>query len=598
MNGSLISAYSGIKSHQFGIDAISNNLANVNTNGYRASTPEFKTFMTEHIDSIGPSSVSNDMSVGVATASNAISTKEGNYRPSDGQFDMAYSGKGWFVVGKNVDGDFKVAKNTQPNGQNFFTRDGSFSRDGEGYIVNSSGYYVYGVDLGKIKDGIFDGSATGEDDQKALLSNDLKPLRIPAEVTYKPVATTKLDLALNLNPSKLSAPLSEYLTQNGSTDEAKLDSLDMNALFGYKKTPLNAGDNGDLSLELVTNKRDENGFLIIDKHTKVDLKYGTQPGEFRTFGDLKRLLKEKLDLDLRLARDGDQIKEPMRFEVINNTDSKLTIKGSLSDSLGFNTVGLEMKKGESRSGEPVFIGTYTSGKEISDENGKKYVVQSKFYLESNDPKTHSQAWAVRTNVLDKDDKPLGAQIDSTMSFADGLPSSADLELDVNGQKVAYSMNGVGELKSSNHEYEDSKIAKFQNDGKDAGQLEDLKVDENGIIRLYFSNGVDKPMGRVGIAAFVNDQGLRSAGGNMYEMVAGVGPDGQERTLSGGPILGWNNTDGKLKFGKVMYKHLEGSNTDVTRALTDLILMQKGYMMASKAFGAGDDLMKEAINLKR
>lgn len=56
MNGTLINAYSGIKTHQFGLDSISNNIANVNTIGYRENIPQFESLFSSHLDTLNSSS--------------------------------------------------------------------------------------------------------------------------------------------------------------------------------------------------------------------------------------------------------------------------------------------------------------------------------------------------------------------------------------------------------------------------------------------------------------------------------------------------------------------------------------------------------------
>lgn len=134
------------------------------------------------------------------------------------------------------------------------------------------------------------------------------------------------------------------------------------------------------------------------------------------------------------------------------------------------------------------------------------------------------------------------------------------------------------------------------DGKAEGSLQDIRIDENGIIFLAFSNGVSEPMGRLGVVAFVNDQGLKKMGDNVYSLGTNA-LGGENRVLSGNPILGWNN-EGNLKFGQIKHKYLETSNVDVGNALTNLILYQRGYSMNAKAFNTGDDLVKEAIALKK
>ncbi len=105
------------------------------------------------------------------------------------------------------------------------------------------------------------------------------------------------------------------------------------------------------------------------------------------------------------------------------------------------------------------------------------------------------------------------------------------------------------------------------------------------------------MGRVGITAFVNDQGLKKVGGNLFSLdVQGFG--GQVGMLSGPPLLGWDENSGGLKFGQVIDNMIEYSNVNIADALTELIVFQRGYSFNAKAFTTGDDLIKEAIALKR
>ena len=138
MNGTMINSFSGIKTHQFGLDSLANNIANVNTLGYRENQPQFESLFASSLDSLNANSaINNDYNYGVTKASNAISTKSGSYKNSDGEFDVAYEGKGWFVVGENKGGSFVIKDDGYESKQKtYFTRDGSVLRDGEGYIVN------------------------------------------------------------------------------------------------------------------------------------------------------------------------------------------------------------------------------------------------------------------------------------------------------------------------------------------------------------------------------------------------------------------------------------------------------------------------------
>ena len=160
MNDTMLNAVSGIKTHQFGLDSISNNIANINTLGYKANDPEFKTLFSRSMDSMNASTVTNnDFSYGVTGASNNTITKMGNLKKADSDTSVAYTGKGWFVVGKNKDGQFEIDDdNFKSSDGNYFTKNGDFTIDSDGYLVNSEGYYLYGVNLGKIKGNNFTAS--------------------------------------------------------------------------------------------------------------------------------------------------------------------------------------------------------------------------------------------------------------------------------------------------------------------------------------------------------------------------------------------------------------------------------------------------------
>ena len=76
-------------------------------------------------------------------------------------------------------------------------------------------------------------------------------------------------------------------------------------------------------------------------------------------------------------------------------------------------------------------------------------------------------------------------------------------------------------------------------------------------------------------------------------------NGQTIVVSGPPLMAWNeNGYANLKYGKVMDHMLETSNVDTGTALTDLIVYQRGYQMSSKAISTADQLMQEAIGLKK
>lgn len=132
---SLYTASSGMKAQQLNIDTISNNLANVNTNSYKAQRVEFKDLMYDTIkrtnlkDEEGRP-VNLQVGHGVMPYASKKNFKQGSFIETNNTFDLALDGKGFFVV-------------SLPNGDLRYTRDGSFklSVDGdESTIVTSDGY--------------------------------------------------------------------------------------------------------------------------------------------------------------------------------------------------------------------------------------------------------------------------------------------------------------------------------------------------------------------------------------------------------------------------------------------------------------------------
>lgn len=599
MNDTILNSYSGMKTHQFGLDSIANNIANVNTNGFKENIPEFKNLFSAQMDALNSNTITNnDRSYGATGASNAISTKNGNYHPSDGQFDVAYMGKGWFVVGEKQDGSFAVKEDGYEMPQPiYFTRNGGFNRDSDGYLVTSSGQYVYGVNLGKIDNGIFT-SSPSEQDLSSLPSGQMQPLQIPQELKFHPVVTTKVDVAVNLNAKSNFKSAQELLVPNGVIDESRVKSQDVASFADDDGQPFDPRAFRDI---IITIKKGEEGS---ESEESLRFTYGSggaSANEFRTIGDLMELFsKSGLELVPTLGARGN-----LAFSVRNPKAEKieLTIGGALSSRMGISTAAIPLAQDEHIQSKDLKIATYSTALDIYDEDGEKFLLKSEYYLlDAGDPTGTppiAQKWLVQSAVYDFNGEFMISKEPVTQELVfdkDGKPESAPMELDFKDSKIAYSITGSDKYTSRNLPYEDSKMLEASQDGKAEGSLKDIRIDENGIIFLAFSNGVSEPMGRLGVVAFVNDQGLKKMGDNVYSLGTNA-LGGQNRVLSGNPILGWSD-DGNLKFGQIKHKYLETSNVDVGNALTNLILYQRGYSMNAKAFNTGDDLVKEAIALKK
>ena len=332
MVGSLYSGISGIKTHQVGIDVTSNNIANINTTGFRANTPEFKSLFSTNLNYVNSNSpVANDYNYGVTLGSNAINTNDGTYVSADGVFNVAYIGKGWLVVGLHKNGEFDINNPNYNVKQNYFTRDGSFSLDGEGYLVNSSGYYMYGINLGKIAaDGTLTGTNNLQQDYANLGGSVLEPIQIPKELHYQPTLTTEVNLAVNLNRTQNAKGITALQDINGNFSMEKFLAQDINSLMDSSGKLLDAKNYKDITFSI-----EQNG--VTTNHTFT---YGdTGANGFKSVGELIDLIKEQTGLDLALKLNENGNPSDCSLYLSNNSmqNVNVSISGRLAEKLGLST---------------------------------------------------------------------------------------------------------------------------------------------------------------------------------------------------------------------------------------------------------------------
>lgn len=133
--GALFSGVSGLTSQSSAMGAISDNITNVNTTGYKGTKVNFSTLVTKQV------SLTTYSAGGVQSKPRAQIDSQGLLQATTNSTDMALSGNGMFVV--NTDPD----PATSGNGMFAYTRAGSFKVDKEGYLQNVSGFYLQGWPL-------------------------------------------------------------------------------------------------------------------------------------------------------------------------------------------------------------------------------------------------------------------------------------------------------------------------------------------------------------------------------------------------------------------------------------------------------------------
>ena len=131
---SLWTSATGMQAQTLNLDVISNNLANVNTSGFKKSRAEFQDLLYETIKPAGtPSSQDTQVPTGIQLGHGTRPStvlkifSQGNMENTQNELDLAIEGDGFFQI-------------TLPNGETAYTRDGAFKLDSDGRIVNSDGF--------------------------------------------------------------------------------------------------------------------------------------------------------------------------------------------------------------------------------------------------------------------------------------------------------------------------------------------------------------------------------------------------------------------------------------------------------------------------
>jgi len=138
MINSLWISKTGMEAQQTQLDVISNNLANVSTNGFKKAHAVFEDLMYQNLRQVGSSTSEQStlptglqIGLGVRTVATARSFAQGNLQQTSNNLDIAVQGNGFFQV-------------TMPDGTIGYTRDGAFQLDNQGRMVNSTGLPLAG----------------------------------------------------------------------------------------------------------------------------------------------------------------------------------------------------------------------------------------------------------------------------------------------------------------------------------------------------------------------------------------------------------------------------------------------------------------------
>ncbi len=543
MMRALYSGVSGLKTHQTKMDVIGNNIANVNTVGFKSSSVTFSDIMYQTVSGASGSSATTggvnakQIGLGVSTGSTKISITSAGAAQSTGEaFDIK-------LTDSSTTNFFIVSNGSE----NLFTRAGSFYIDGNGNLaMSSTGYYVMGWQVNP---------TTGE-----IVKDTVSALRImqASNLTSAPEATTNATITgiLDKNDSDVTSDSGYYRTLTF------YDSLGYSytAKFSYKAVDTDAGS---YTVEL-TNLYDSEGNDILETYLDNG---GDIADIFGVTMDVSKTYSPTTTSDVDYQITGNY------FGVYNATTGTYdytSINNLETDDYGaYWTIDGEtkyyVKDLFSLSDSDIEGGTLSA-----DDDGNLIITSA------------ATNYALQFSTSDGTFTSINGNVDGMVS----------LNLSVLGDNfVDISMDFSGMLNQNNSGSSTVSMTKGASDGttgtgKLLGTLTGISIDSSGCIYGSYDNGNTVLLGQIAVAQFANASGLESVGDNCYKT-----------TLNSGEFDGIG-VDITSDGGSMATGQLEMSNVDLATEFTDMITTQRGFQANSRIITTSDTMLEELVNLKR
>ena len=540
----LYNGVNGVKTAEFGHNTIGNDIANINLVGYKSSSVEFKSLFYTALNGASKSPVNSQIGLGSTKMATSLNFTQGNLQPTDKVFDMAIDGDGFFgLVGAD--------------GEQYFTRNGDFALDVNRDMVSRNGMYLLGTTAN------LSSTTLG---QSAL--NKLGVVDGNVEAYTLPVGEN-VELNSVNTQTKINLPEVLYIPATPTTKVSYAGFLNSTIDTEHQEVALNTQN-----LETQIDKDNNTIIIAGNLHQTPEIHYPNSVSK-----DVKITITDQNGKSVEAT--GQTLENGAFAFGIDNAVAGLNLDGELT----YDAIAVV----------PQQIATpqrYTT--DIWAPNGDKNILQLEFTKQV--PQGENIAFDALVSVLSPDGEMIsvtqgelrynerGALISNTLGAINN--GGANLELNLG---TPYDPNipnsGFDGLRPAEQSNPELSVAK---NGKSEGLLHEYIMSDSGDILAVFDNGDIATVAKVALYHFQNNQGLSKASENTYQATAN----------SGDPIF-YTNADGEVIYGAVIRNHmLEMSNVDLGVSLTDMVVMQKMYEASAKSITTADEMIKNAINLKR
>ena len=567
MTNSFYNGVSGIKTQSVGVDIVANNMANVNTIGYKRTGSEFADIFYRRVAS--QSTNPTESGGGSTLSASKVVYEQSGFMDGESEFDVALNGKGFFgVMGYN---------------QLYYTRNGEFVRDAYDNLVDSSGNYVLGV-------------------MNPNLTN----------ITYSDRVAEEMG---RINGTPVS---SGYTINNPSQSFAITRSTPVTSLFVprnmyyYPEVTTQATFKGTLA----SRKGPTNVDLNTDFNDKITITKveGSDPAKYTISGELttedvySAAVGDKISIVVRDKKGEGGKTQTLTAELTaieeDGVDSKTRFGFSIemTPETGFDTTQIPQVVSSSLNTQQDFFDKRTFGARIFNADGSVSILR--YELEAVQPRT---AGNITFNITAFFEDTAGNKIadagTGTMTFNENgaliahtlqsvqNPNGGTISVNFGTPTNTPATNGVGAgwdgvyLRLNSN---DADAVDYTSDGIAEGFFNRYQIDTDGSVLAQFTNGRVVTVAKLALYNFINEQGLASLGSNNFTA-----------TANSGPASFLFDADGNFIYtAQFAGNRLERSNVDLSTELTNLIVMQRAFEASSKSITTSDDMIETAIGLKK
>ncbi len=560
MSFALSAGVTGLQAHQKMLDVAGNNLANVNTTGFKSSRIMFSELLSQTIKkasqptgTVGGTNP-QQMGSGVGISNISPNMQQGNIVNTGNPLDLAIEGEGYFVLN---DGSKDV-----------YTRAGAFTVDAESNLVDpATGYLVQRI------------GSVGESDgfQTAGNSN----VSVPYDVAMAARATSEVTIAGNLSSdASFSTPQTNVLTSNityttnggtAATGSTEIDQLDQfSGTFGTTTTITASGYDPD------GNTLSDTGLTVTGSTTLQDL--------------IDHLNNNVLDSNEQVASlVGGRIRITDVQSGYSRSDFGLTFADNGTASLTMpsyfevTTVGGNEVKNvnitvyDTQGGKHVLSGAFVR---TNKANIWDMILTSITGDVANISFDNRRIRGIEFDANDGSYKGLKSAIGDTAQFV--VTFSHDTS---NPQTISMSLGTVGQFNGLTQFAGNSTAVAREQNGYEAGSLSTVSVNNEGILIGAFSNGIKRNIATIQIALFQNTSGLESIGNGYFIPSANSGEAVATQAMTGGA-------------GSIHGGALEKSNADVATEFVHMIQAQNGFQANARTIRVANDILRELSGLIR